>query len=43
VADRILGAQGVICPRFADYVTPMVEFFRAHEHDPELGAGPVSP
>jgi thioester reductase-like protein len=42
VADRILGAQGVSCPRFADYVGPMVEFFRAHEHDPDLGAAPVS-
>ena len=33
VADRILGEQGVRCPRFADYVGPMVEYFRAHERD----------
>jgi thioester reductase-like protein len=41
VADRVLGAQGVSCPRFADYVAPMVEFFRAHERDPGLGARAV--
>jgi thioester reductase-like protein len=38
VADRILAAQGVSCPRFVDYLAPMVEFFRAHEHDPGFGA-----
>jgi thioester reductase-like protein len=30
----LLAPHGLIPPRFADYVGPMVEFFRAHEDDP---------
>jgi thioester reductase-like protein len=30
----LLAPHGLVPPRFADYVGPMVEFFRAHEGDP---------
>ena len=30
----LLAPHGLTPPRFADYVEPMVEFFRAHEDDP---------
>ena len=32
-ADEILARHGLRCPRFPEYVGPMVAFFRAHEHD----------
>jgi thioester reductase-like protein len=31
VASEVLGAHGLTVPRFADYVGPMVAFFREHE------------
>lgn len=33
-AQRLLGAHGVHCPSFRDYVGPLVQFFKAHENDP---------
>jgi len=33
VANDVLAAAGVRCPRFGEYVHPMVTYFRAHEHD----------
>jgi thioester reductase-like protein len=33
-AVELLSPHGLRPPRFADYVGPMVEFFRAHEDDP---------
>ena len=33
-AARVLGRNGLQCPTFADYVGPLVGFYRAHEHDP---------
>jgi hypothetical protein len=27
--------HGLPLPRFRDYLEPMVEFFREHEHDPD--------
>jgi thioester reductase-like protein len=39
-AGDLLASQGLRCPRFAEYVGPMVEFFRAHEDDP--GFAPTS-
>ena len=35
-AVSILGAHGFQPPGFREYMTPMVEFFRAHEGDPKL-------
>ncbi len=35
-AVSILGAHGLRPPGFREYMTPMVEFFRAHEGDPKL-------
>ena len=32
--DEALERHGMRCPRFEDYVQPIVSFFRAHEHDP---------
>jgi hypothetical protein len=29
----LLAPLGLVPPRFADYVEPMVEFFRAHEDE----------
>jgi thioester reductase-like protein len=34
-AGDLLARHGVSIPRFEDYVGTMVEFFRAHEHDPK--------
>jgi len=34
----LLGAQGLTPPNFAEYVGPMVRFYREHEDDPALGA-----
>jgi thioester reductase-like protein len=35
-AGDLLAAQGLRCPRFDEYVGPMVRFFREHEEDPAL-------
>ena len=35
-ADAILARHGLRCPRFPEYVTPIVEFFRANEGNREL-------
>ena len=40
-ASDLLAAQGLRCPRFEEYVGPMVSFFREHEHDPAFA--PASP
>ncbi|MCW3022175.1 MAG: family oxidoreductase [Conexibacter sp.] len=32
-AAQVLGRNGLRCPRFAEYVGPMVAFYAAHEHD----------
>ena len=33
-ATALLGRHGLRCPRFGDYVGPVVRFFREHEDDP---------
>ena len=33
-ANDFLAAQGLRCPRFEEYVGPVVSFFREHEEDP---------
>ena len=38
-ANEILGRHGLRCPRLPEYVGALVEFFRAHEHDPALRPG----
>ncbi len=41
-ADDLLARAGLRCPRFEEYVGPMVKFFREHETDADLvpaGAG----
>jgi thioester reductase-like protein len=38
-ATSILGPRGLHPPQFHEYVKPMVDFFRAHEEDPELVPG----
>jgi thioester reductase-like protein len=35
-ATDLLGRHDVRCPLFAEYAPTVVEFFRAHEHDPRL-------
>lgn len=35
-ANDFLAAQGLRCPRFEEYVGPIVGFYRAHEHDPKF-------
>jgi thioester reductase-like protein len=35
-AGDLLAAQGLRCPRFDEYVGPMVRFFREHESSPEF-------
>jgi thioester reductase-like protein len=35
-ADELLARAGLRCPRFEEYVGPVVRFFREHEDDPEL-------
>ena len=35
-AEELLNAHGLRCPRFPEYVGPMVGFFRAHEDDQQL-------
>jgi thioester reductase-like protein len=35
-ADELLARSGVRCPRFPEYVEPIVSFFREHEDDPKL-------
>jgi thioester reductase-like protein len=36
---RTASDAGLACPRFEDYVGPIVEFFRAHEDDPAFTPG----
>jgi hypothetical protein len=33
-ADELLARHGLRCPRFEEYVEPVVKFFREHEADP---------
>jgi thioester reductase-like protein len=33
-ADEVMARHGLRCPRFEDYVGPIVRFFREHEDDP---------
>ena len=40
-ASDLLAAQGLRCPRFEEYVGPMVNFFREHEQDAAFA--PASP
>ena len=35
-ADELLARAGLRCPRFEEYVGPIVRFFREHEDDPDL-------
>ena len=35
-ADEVLARRGLRCPRFGEYVSPLVSFFREHEDDPAL-------
>lgn len=35
-AEAVLGAHGITCPGFREYVEPVVDFFRTHENDPAL-------
>jgi thioester reductase-like protein len=35
-ADDLLAKGGLRCPRFEEYVAPIVRFFREHEADPDL-------
>src|SRR3954454_3301645 len=35
-ADELLARAGLRCPRFEEYVGPVVEFFREHEDDEDL-------
>jgi len=35
-ADAILARNGLRCPKFPEYVGPIVDFFREHEADPAL-------
>ena len=37
-ADDLLARHGLRCPRFEEYVTPVVRFFREHEDDPAFAA-----
>ena len=41
-ADDLLAKAGLRCPRFEEYVGPMVRFFREHESDPDLVPAAVS-
>ena len=40
-AGDLLAAQGLRCPRFEEYVEPMVRFFREHEQDPAFAPASV--
>jgi len=33
-ASELLARHDMRCPRFEQYAGPVVNFFRAHEHDP---------
>jgi thioester reductase-like protein len=37
-ANDLLNRHGLRCPRFEEYVTPIVQFFREHEDDPAFSA-----
>jgi thioester reductase-like protein len=39
-ASELLERHGMRCPRFEDYATNLVRFFREHEHDPAFGTPP---
>jgi len=39
-AGDLLAAQGLRCPRFDEYVAPIVRFFREHEEDPAFTPAP---
>jgi thioester reductase-like protein len=41
-AVALTSPHGLELPRFREYLAPMVEFFRAHEHDPALTPGAAS-
>jgi thioester reductase-like protein len=38
-ADEVLASHGLRCPRFPEYVQPIVQFFRAHEEEPAFRPG----
>ena len=38
-ASDLLARHGLRCPRFEEYVGPMVQFFKAHEDDPAFAPG----
>jgi hypothetical protein len=38
-ADDLLAKAGLRCPRFEEYVGPMVRFFRERESDADLVPG----
>jgi thioester reductase-like protein len=40
-ADDLLGRAGLRCPRFEEYVGPMVKFFREHEADAAFVPAPL--
>jgi thioester reductase-like protein len=41
-ASDLLSAQGLRCPRFEEYVAPMVRFFREQEQDPAFAPASAS-
>jgi thioester reductase-like protein len=41
-ADELLARAGLRCPRFEEYVSPIVRFFREHEDDPDLVPAEIS-
>jgi thioester reductase-like protein len=41
-ADDLLGRAGLRCPRFEEYVGPMVRFFREHEADEAFAPAGIS-
>ena len=40
-ASEILARSGLRCPRFEEYVGPIVQFFREHQDDPALQPAPL--
>ena len=41
-ADEVMARHGLRCPRFEDYVEPIVRFFREHQDDPAYSQRTVS-
>jgi thioester reductase-like protein len=41
-ANELLARHGMRCPRFEEYVSNVVRFFREHEHDPAYVPPPVA-